>query len=50
VLGACREGQVRALNRAQIRVVKFANNIKESSWETLAQRRFIAQLRALFKT
>jgi hypothetical protein len=31
-------------------VVKFANNINESGWETLAQRRLIAQICALFKT
>ena len=27
-----REGQVRALNRAQKRATKFANNINESVW------------------
>ena len=29
-------GQVSALNRVQKRAVKFANNINESVWETLA--------------
>jgi hypothetical protein len=42
VLGPYREGQVSALNRLQKRVAKFANNINESSWETLAKRRLIA--------
>jgi len=32
-----REGQVSALNRVQKREAKFANNINESGWETLAQ-------------
>jgi len=44
-----REGQVSALNRVQKRAVKFANNISESGWETLAQRRLIGQTCALFK-
>ena len=34
----------------QKRAVKFANNIDESGWETLAQRRLIARICALFKT
>ena len=29
-------GQVSALNRVQKRAAKFANNINESGWETLA--------------
>ena len=44
-----REGQVSALNRVQKRAAKFANNITEPGWETLAQRRLIAQMCALFK-
>ena len=44
------EGQVSALNRVQKRATKFANNIHESSWETLDQRRLIARICALFKT
>jgi len=32
-----REGQVSALNWVQKRAAKFANNINESGWETLAQ-------------
>jgi len=44
-----REGQVSALNRVHKRAAKFANNINESSWETLAQRRLVARICALFK-
>jgi len=44
-----REGQVNALNRVQKRADKFANNINEWGWETLAQRRLIARICALFK-
>ena len=29
--------------------IKFANNIKESGWETLAQRRLIGRICAIFK-
>ena len=42
-------GQVSALNRLQKREAKIANDINESGWETLAQRRFIARICALFK-
>ena len=38
-----REGQVSALNREQKRAAKFANNINDSGWGTLAQRRLIAE-------
>jgi hypothetical protein len=38
-----------ALNRMQKRAAKFANNINELSWETLAQRRLISQMCGLFK-
>jgi hypothetical protein len=44
-----RGGQVSALNRLQKRAAKFANNINDSGCETLAQRRLIARLYALFK-
>jgi hypothetical protein len=44
-----REGQVSALNRVQKRAAKFSININESGWETLAQRRLIARICALFK-
>ena len=43
-----REGQVSALNRVQKRAAKFANNINEMGWETLAQRRLIVRICALF--
>ena len=33
----------------QKRAAKFANNTNESGWETLAQRRLIARICALFK-
>jgi len=36
-------------SRVQKRVVKFANNINESDKETMAQRRLIARICALFK-
>ena len=38
-----------ALNRVQNRAAKFANNINESGWEALAQRRLIARICALVK-
>jgi len=44
-----REGLVSTLNWLQKRAAKFPNNINESGWETLAQRRLIARLCALFK-
>jgi len=44
-----REGHVSVLNRVQKRAVKFANNIYESGWETLVQRRLVARICALFK-
>jgi len=36
------EGQVSTLDQVQKRAAKFPNNINESGWETLAQRRLIA--------
>jgi len=44
-----REGQVGALNRVRKRAARFANNIDGSGWETLAQRKLIARICALFK-
>ena len=44
-----REDQVSALNRVQKRAAKFANSIIEPGWETLAQRRLVARICALFK-
>ena len=49
MLGLYREGRVRALNWVQKRAAKFANNINELGWETLAQCRLIARICALFK-
>ena len=43
------EGQVSALNRVQKNAAKFANNIIELGWETLAQRRLIDRICAIFK-
>ena len=42
-------GQVSVLNRVQNRAAKFTNNINESGWETLAQRRLIARICALLR-
>jgi hypothetical protein len=44
-----RVGQISALNPVQKRAAKFKNNINESGWETLAQRRLIGRICALFK-
>ena len=43
MLGPYTEGQVSALKWVQNRAAKFTNNINESGWETLAQRRLIAK-------
>jgi hypothetical protein len=45
----CREGQVNALDRVQKKAAQFTNQTKGSDWETLAQRRTIARICALFK-
>jgi hypothetical protein len=45
-----REGQVRDLNRVQRRAAKFANHTNDSGWESSAQRRMIARIRALYKS
>jgi len=44
-----REGRVGALNWVQKRAAKFANNINEAVWQSLAQSRLIARIRILFK-
>ena len=41
-VGTHTEGQARGLNRVQKIAAKFANNINGSGWETLAQRRLVA--------
>jgi hypothetical protein len=48
--GQCREGQINVLDRVQKKVAEFANRTKDSDWETLAQRRTMARLCALFKS
>jgi hypothetical protein len=45
----CSEGQINALDRVQKKAAQFTNHTKDSDWETLAQRRTIARLCALFK-
>ena len=44
----CREGQINALDRVQKKAVQCTNHTKDFDWETLAQRRTIARLCALF--
>jgi hypothetical protein len=44
-----KEGQIGALNRVQRRAAKFANNADQMGWESLAERRMVSQLCALFK-
>jgi hypothetical protein len=43
-----RDGQINALDPVQKKAAKFANHTKDSSWETLAQRRKIARICAVF--
>jgi hypothetical protein len=45
----CRRGQVNALDRVQKKAAQFTNHTKYSDWETLAQRRTLARLYALFR-
>jgi hypothetical protein len=42
-------GQITASNRVQRRAAKFANNADQTGWETLAERRMVSRLCALFK-
>jgi hypothetical protein len=44
-----REGQINPLDRVQKEVTKFANRMSDSIWETLAQRRKISDICALFE-
>jgi len=48
MLDPCR-GQINALDRVQKEAAQFTYHTKDSEWETLAQRRMIARLCALFK-
>jgi hypothetical protein len=45
----CREGLINALDRVQKKVAEFTNYTNDSDWETLAQRRTIERLYALFE-
>ena len=45
----CTEEQINALDRVETKTALFTNHAKDSDWETLAQRRTIARLCALFK-
>jgi len=44
-----REGQIRALDRVQKKAAKFAHHTRSSNWETLASRRKLSRICALFK-
>ena len=44
----CRKGHLIALDRLQSKSAQITNHSKDSDWETLVQRRTIAQLYALF--
>jgi len=44
-----REGQINTLDRERKKAVQFTNHTKDSDWKTMAQRRTIARLCALFK-
>jgi len=44
-----REGQIIALDRVQKKAAKFAQPTKSSNWETLASRRKLSRICALFK-
>ena len=44
-----REGQIRALDRVQKKAAKFAHHTRSSNWETLASRRKLSRIYALFK-
>jgi hypothetical protein len=49
VLRLYREGQLNAIDRVQKKTAKFANRTNDSGWETLAQRRQVAGMCALFR-
>ena len=49
MLGPVQRRSGRRFKPGEKRTAKFANNIDESGWETLAQRRLIARICALFK-
>ena len=45
-----REGQISALDRVQKKESKFAHHTNSPNWETLASRRKLSRICALFKT
>jgi hypothetical protein len=45
----CREGQINVLDQVQKKAAQFTNDMKDSDWGTLAQRRMIAHLCAVLK-
>jgi len=45
----CREGQISALDRVQKKGAKFAHYTNSPNWETLASRRKVSRICALFK-
>ena len=47
--GSYREGQITALDRVQRKAVEFAHHTNSSKWETLASRRKLSRICALFK-
>jgi hypothetical protein len=47
--GPYREGHINMLDCVQNKAAKFANHTNDSIWETMAQRRKIARICALFK-
>jgi len=49
VLGPIQRGSGKRFKSGVRETTKFANNINESGWETLAQQRLIARICALFK-
>ena len=44
-----REGQINALDRVQTKDAQFTDHTNDSDWETLAQRKTLARICALFK-
>jgi len=44
-----KEGQISALDRVQKKAAKFAHHTNSSNWETLASRRKLSRICALFK-
>jgi len=48
--GPYREGQISTLDRVQKKAAKFAHHANSSNWETLASRRKLSRICALFKS